>query len=583
MDGKRLFLYTREVISEDEYSPKVAYSMHLCVEGEAGKLVVLNHNSGVLFAKATENEDGSLNAKCLNKPKAVKTEDGYLIFYIRTNETGACDSESVGSIFSQYTKDFLHYGDIREWKLSDREITDYAVTYRDSDIKIYWQECDKDFIEKKQRETEISFESYVNQTPEGCVLSDCIAIDSEVANKLLCKLTTPVNIDNTVPKTVKVSGPSELSMVRAVATYSDGSSCEKRVDWDVAGIDFSQKGTVTVKGQIHKEHFEFPVFVDRADPCIARWKGKYYFIATTDEDGNHTTYVREADTIKGLETAEPVCILDSKTYDYIGGLLWAPEFHEINGRLYIFMAAANQGTFFCEECRLLTLKEGGSPINPADWSAPVRVVRKDGSELCKEGEVISLDMTCFEWQGEFYVVWSQRQFIPKDLGAWLYIAKLNPEKPWMLDSDPVVLTKPEYSFENNHTFVVEGPFALIRDDILYLTYSAALVDATYVVSMMTITQGKDLLVSDNWIKNNYPILCARSTPGEYGTGHNAYVEDEDGVIWNSYHARVGVDGPRSTGIRRVHFGFDGEPILDMHEEEDVCESKSSVSMQVEII
>ena len=32
-------------------------------------------------------------------------------------------------------------------------------------------------------------------------------------------------------------------------------------------------------------------------------------------------------------------ILDSSTHPGIGGLLWVPEFHEINGRLYIFHAA----------------------------------------------------------------------------------------------------------------------------------------------------------------------------------------------------------------------------------------------------
>ena len=57
--------------------------------------------------------------------------------------------------------------------------------------------------------------------------------------------------------------------------------------------------------------------------------------------------------------------------------------------------------------------------------------------------------------------------------------------------------------------------------------------------------------------------------GEFGTGHNAYVTDEYGDIWNTYHARPGVDGVRSSGIRRVHFDVDGAPRLDMTEELDV--------------
>ena len=66
---------------------------------------------------------------------------------------------------------------------------------------------------------------------------------------------------------------------------------------------------------------------------------KILFIATNDADNNHTIYIREADSIEGLESAEDVLLLDSSTYEDIGNLLWAPEFHEINGRLYIFHAA----------------------------------------------------------------------------------------------------------------------------------------------------------------------------------------------------------------------------------------------------
>lgn len=68
-------------------------------------------------------------------------------------------------------------------------------------------------------------------------------------------------------------------------------------------------------------------------------------------------------------------------------------------------------------------------------------VKKDGTELCEAGKVISLDMTVIHWNGEYYAAWSERQFVPIDLGAWIYIAKLDP-KAWKLTSDPVLLTKP---------------------------------------------------------------------------------------------------------------------------------------------
>ena len=351
------------------------------------------------------------------------------------------------------------------------------------------------------------------------------------------------------------------------------------MDWNPDGVDFATPGEYRVEGTLHQDHFPFPVAENHADPCIGKWNGKYYFIATYDADHEHTMYIREADSIPELVHAKENLILDSTTYEGIGGLLWAPELHIIGGRLCI-MHAATPDPFFEEESRVMILKDGGNPTVKEDWEGPRRIVRADGSDICEAGKVITLDMTHFIWEGEDYVIWSQRQFLPKDLGAWLYIARLNPREPWKLASEPVLLTKPEYGWENNHTFVVEGPFALKREDKLYVTYSAAAVDTSYVVGLLTLERGKDILDASDWKKTNYPILTSRSVPGEYGTGHNAYVEDENGDVWNAYHARPGVDAPRCSGIRQVHFDPDGQPVLDMTEEMAVNQAISRVETTV---
>ena len=75
-------------------------------------------------------------------------------------------------------------------------------------------------------------------------------------------------------------------------------------------------------------------------------------------------------------------------------------------------------------------------------------------------------------------------------------------------------------------------------------------------------------------------MTFRSAEGKFGSGHNAYVTDEDGNVWNTYHARPGLDGVRSSGIRRVHFDIDGDPVLDMTEELDVAEEYRIVSTEV---
>ncbi len=152
-------------------------------------------------------------------------------------------------------------------------------------------------------------------------------------------------------------------------------------------------------------------------------------------------------------------------------------------------------------------------MKASDWEMPVRVVKKDGSYLYGE-QGITLDMTEFEVNGRVYAAWSQRQFHPVDQGAWLYIAQLDPEEPWKLISDPVLLSMPEYGWANNHTFVDEGPFALITDKKIFLTFSSAAVDSTYVVGLLSADPDADVIfgtTTDENIENDRVVITIVAT------------------------------------------------------------------------
>jgi GH43 family beta-xylosidase len=590
---KDILCYTRKPIDEFYYDPKLAYSMHLALR-EEGKFHALNHNSGVLFAKATENEDGSLNAKSIRNPYLFVMRDGtYGVLAVRVDGDGGEDVESTGKAIFFTSHDLLEYKEEGLLPLCEGAVDRVVCSYDPGKemYEISWCQSDKQWYRAElkhiecmdKRITGVKVDELilpaVETEIEGAVAGNVISIPDETAKRLQQKLLPPRHIKTEVPEEVQAASREQLELVWARALYSDGTEALKRVDWNMDSIDWSRPGVYEVEGKLHQDHFPFPMAEDRADPCITYWNGKYYFIATNDADKNHTLYVREADTIPGLVEAKEHLILDSDTYDYVGNLLWAPEFHEIKGELYIFLALTPE-EFFGEESHIMKLKEGGNPSRKEDWSEPKRVVRSDGSQLCEAGKTITLDMTCFFWEGDYYVVWSQRQFLPKDLGAWLYIAKLNADEPWKLLSEPVLLSKPEYGWANNHTFVDEGPFALPQEERLILTFSSAAVDTSYVVGIMTIDRDKDLLDPKNWKKGNYPIMTSRSVEGEFGTGHNAYVVDEYGDVWNSYHARPGIHGERSSGIRRVHFDIDGLPVLDLVEEQDVSEEFSRVRTKV---
>lgn len=596
-----LLSYTRKEIDSVFYDARLAFSLHLAVSKDGKNFVALNHNSGVLFAKASENDDGSLNPKTLGFPIIVSKndlqelgivsfDDGKSVSYNEIDKSYAVAAILLGPDGQDFQeKNNIDCEENKNEKDAVLFFTDDFVHYSESQ-KIQFEDYEKikknAFSQMEKLEPE-NFKYNVEQLQnvvskiEGALPCNVIQISEKKYEYLCKKLGERKNVEIRLPENIKITSKKDLQMVRAEAVYSDGTVASKKIIWDFDRIDFSQKGKQKIYGEIYCPHFPFPIASDRADPDVFKWKGKYYFIATNDADQNHTLYMRQADSIEEIANASESLILDSSTYKNIGGLLWAPEFHEINGKLYIFFAAT-PGEFFWEESHVMCLKEGGNPMNRNDWSEPKRICRMDGSELCEAGKVITLDMTCFLWQDEYYVIWSQRQFVPVDLGAWLYIAKLDENEPWKLKSEPVLLSKPEFGWANNHTFVDEGPFALIRGDKLFVTFSSAAVDTSYVVGLLQIEKGKNPLKRDNWKKTGYPLLSSRSIKGEFGTGHNAYVIDEDGVVWNTYHARPGTQAPRSSGIRRVHFDVDGEPVLDLTEENDVLKEFRKVELEVEI-
>ncbi len=528
--------YTREPGEDMIYASRLAYSMHLAYrEGE--KFVPFHHNEGILYAKATHNPDGTMNAKSLRSPWIFERGSvGYGVAAIRLEADGEADPESEGCVLVFESGDLVHFDEIGLFRLQegghirevrcrfDEEQKSYRFLWKNENGT--WMEGEGDpFAEKQIR----------NQSVVGDVVISFPAAEAAAASGADMERIEPGNI---------------LEIPDSVGDYMKQKLCQG-YGTDSALADDSRPMC-----------FPFPFAVNRADPCCMYWHGKYYYVATNDADENHTLYIRCSETLEGIISAAEVLLLDSDTWPGIAGLLWAPEFHEIGGSLYIFHAATS-GEFFYEESRVMKLRDGGDPMCREDWSAPRLVVRKDGTPLCQEGRVISLDMTSFVYKERVYAMWSQRQFLPVDQGAWLYVAEINEREPWKLESDPVCIAKPEYGWENNHTFVVEGPYALWHDGKLMVTYSGAAVDATYSVGLLVPRMGSDILDPVNWRKSNYPLLSSRSVPGEYGPGHNSFMEDEDGTLWNFYHARAGLDAPRSSGARRVYFDVDGEPVLDV--------------------
>lgn len=595
----KLLNYQREEKHTDLYSEKLAKSMHLAIQKENKPFEALNQNFGILFAKAYEAENEVLHPKQLVNSWLLNTKDDqFVVVAVRVNPDGSSDEISKGSILVFESKNLLQYTELPLLKLSDQTIVDLTANY-DASIDQYvinWQETDgscyqvtvADFtsevdLTNKKAIDQLPLEDFTEFTTEieGVIPRNTIEISDELGDYLVKKLTTPVNIEINLPESIEVSSLEQLNAVKATAVYSDGTTATKKIDWFADQVDFDQPGEYEVKGKVHQDHYPFPIAWDRADPCIGKWNGKYYFIATNDADGNNSLYIREANSIPELVTAQEIRILDTQQYPEFKSLLWAPEFHIVNDRFYIFHAGSSNG-FVEQACQVMALKEGGNPLIREDWEKPKMVIKMDGTPLVEAGKGITLDMTVIPNKGRYFASWSQRPLHPHDLGAWICFAEINPDEPWKLISDVITIAKPDYGWDNNHTPVVEGPYPLIRDGKIFLTISGAAVDSTYVVGLLTADVDADLLDPASWVKTNYPLLTLNDVEGEYGPGHNAYIIDEDGDVWNTYHARPGLNEPRSSGIRRVHFDIDGYPVLALTEEKDLNPDLTIVTATIKI-
>ena len=87
------------------YSEKLACSMHLALQEPDGRIVCLNHNSGILYAKATRNEDGTLNAKSLKNPWLFSLADQtFGVIAQRIEPDGSADAAAAGGLFDFYLR-----------------------------------------------------------------------------------------------------------------------------------------------------------------------------------------------------------------------------------------------------------------------------------------------------------------------------------------------------------------------------------------------------------------------------------------------------------------------------------------------
>ena len=166
--------------------------------------------------------------------------------------------------------------------------------------------------------------------------------------------------------------------------------------------------------------FKNPFIEQRADPWIYKHTDGYYYF-TGSVPAYDRIELRRSKTIEGLRSAQAVDIWFKHETGPMSANIWAPEIHFIDGKWYVYFAAARtsetkDGLF---DHRMFALENTSANPLEGEWVEKGQVKTK--------WESFALDATSFEHKGVRYYVWAQKD--PEVPGnSNMYISEM--ENPW---------------------------------------------------------------------------------------------------------------------------------------------------------
>ena len=295
-----------------------------------------------------------------------------------------------------------------------------------------------------------------------------------------------------------------------------------------------------------------PLVEQRADPFITPpTDGMYYLTGSVPEYDR--IVVRGASTLDGLSAARERTIWRRPASGKMGGYIWAPELHRIDGKWYVYFAAGDKDEPF--RIRTYVLESPNADPRADGW-----VLR---GQVVTHLDTFTLDATTFAHRGKRYFLWAQNDPAVGS-GTNLYIAEM--ASPLALKTTPVRIATPTASWEVQGFRVNEGPAVLIRNGRVFVTFSASATDARYCMGLLTADENANLLDARSWTKSPNPIFTTNAPTSQYGPGHNSFttVGSVDVLV---YHARDYrdisgdplFDPNRHTRVQRLYWNDDGTP------------------------
>ncbi len=553
-------------------------SLHLAVSDDYGETFQeLNSGEGVLFGKAdyAPNWKNGIN-KNLVSPYLFRLADGG--YGIAAEE---CDAGTTSGKLVLYRSESLTSFDDGVRMEIEGGISDLVCEYQNGNYLLSWTADDGERYEAETDLTSVS-EKRRSGTPytppdvnlEGAVNALPVSSGEYRTIRNAWSKIKNTGVDPVEPVYADAQF-SEKNLPRVTARYSDGSTAQLPVDWELSGVNFREPGTYTVSGEVSPAAYQ-PI-PNKADPEVLLYRGTYYFISTDDTNSGAETWqrkllMRSSDTLEGLADAEDVEIF----HDPGNVMLWAPELHEVDGTLCIFYAAMTDGETKTPQSHVMELT-GPDPMNPDDWSDPMKILDQNGNDLVRPSDGISLDMTCFALDGKNYVAWSKGV---SGGSARIELAEYDPETK-RLASEIVEITAPYYGWERSEGRVDEGPFVIEHDGRVFMTFAGNKTNRTYCVGLLELTEKTDPLRADSWKKYSVPVLGTAHDPYQPGPGHGSFTVNQYGDAVFVYHWGTSGIG-RTTQMRTVHWNADGLPVLYLDADDEILPEYQNVTMELHV-
>lgn len=287
-----------------------------------------------------------------------------------------------------------------------------------------------------------------------------------------------------------------------------------------------------------------PVAPTGGDPYIIETDGEYYYCYS----GGNSVYVNKIDSLDTITTEGGSNVYTAPENTDYSHNYWAPELHYINGEWYIYVAA-DDGDF--DNHRMYVLK--GTSQDPTE---PFNMLGK----ITDSSDKWAIDGTVLQLNGELYFVWSGWEG-DENIAQNIYIAHMS--APASIDSERVLISSPDYSWEQVGTpYVNEGPAVLVRNDRVFIVYSASgSWTNDYCLGMLTLNDNAAPLNPESWTKSETAVFTKRNRVA-YGPGHCSFTTAPDGSTWMVYHANQKKDtgwSGRSVWLQPVYWDNDGAP------------------------